>query len=153
MKLEYNHQRQKGAEQMGKTKVVAKIENHFDVMLARKGMKKQEEIRSIEIEALIDTGATTVCLPGRMIEELGLEEVGKRKVNMATGKNEITVYGPVQLTIQGRECRVDVFELSGDVQPLIGYVPLEWLDLLVDPKNGRLVPNPEHGDELVLDLL
>lgn len=136
----------RGVAQMGKTLTQVKVENYADIA-------RQEDIRSIEVEALVDTGATVLCLPCKMIEELGLKEIGRRRVKTATGKNEIGVYGPVQITIQGRDCRVDVFELSDDVQPLIGYVPLELLDLQVDPKNGRLIPNPEHGGEMILDLL
>lgn len=142
-----------GSKTMGKTFARAKVENYSDVDMVRQGMKAEKDIRSMEVDALVDTGATTLCLPARMIEDLGLASLRKKKVKTSRGIDEITTYSPVQLTVMGRQCIVEVFELPDSVQPLIGYVPLEWLDLQVDPKGARLVPNPEHGDEMILDLL
>jgi len=30
---------------------------------------------------------------------------------------------------------------------LLGQIPLEYLDFVVDSKNRKLIPNPEHGDK------
>jgi len=37
--------------------------------------------------------------------------------------------------------------------PLVGQIPLEELDLIVDPRGQELRPNPEHPDGPVLDAL
>lgn len=139
---------------MGRVTVPIKIENTIDLADSLRGYIAKENERSIEIEeALVDTGATTLCLPSGMIQKLGLTLLETRKVNMGSGKSEVNVYGPAQVTVLDRRCRVDVFELPDNVSPLLGYIPLEWMDLLVDPKNGKLIPNPKHGDEMILDLL
>jgi hypothetical protein len=52
-----------------------------------------------------------------------------------------------------RFCTVDVTEVPDDVPPLIGQIPLEMLDLVVDLRNRRLIGNPEHSGERVLELL
>lgn len=143
----------RGVEPMGRTYAQVKIENYSDVDMVRQGMKTPTAIRSIETEALVDTGATTLCLPARMISQLGLASLRKKKVKTSRGIDEITVYSPAQLTVMERQCIVEVFELPDNVQPLLGYVPLEWLDLQIDPKAKKLIPNPEHGDEMILDLL
>ena len=58
---------------------------------------------------------------------------------------------PVRLTIQGREFTADVAEVP-DIRPvLIGQIPLEGLDFVVDPVNQRLIGNPEHGGEHMID--
>ena len=62
------------------------------------------------------------------------------------------VYEAVRLTIQGRDCTVDVMEVPDDVAVLIGQVPLEMLDLVVDLQGCRLIGNPAHGGEQVLEL-
>ena len=62
------------------------------------------------------------------------------------------IYGPVRLTIQDRICSVDVAEIADECPVLIGYIPLENLDLVVDPKNQRLIGNPEHGGEFMIDM-
>ena len=61
------------------------------------------------------------------------------------------MYSSVQLTVEGRDCRVDVAELSDDCPVLIGQIPLESLDFVVDPVGQRLIGNPEHGGEHVID--
>jgi hypothetical protein len=57
------------------------------------------------------------------------------------------------LTIQGRACSVDVSEVAEDCPVLIGYVPLELLDFVVNPKAQSLIGNPEHGGEFMFDIL
>ena len=60
--------------------------------------------------------------------------------------------GTVQLTVQGRDCRVDAAEIPDSCPVLIGQVPLELLDFVVDPVGRRLIGNPEHGGEHMFDL-
>lgn len=62
------------------------------------------------------------------------------------------VYGPVRLTVQGRDCNSDVSELPDDCPVLIGQVPLELLDFVVDPIGQRLMGNPEHGGEHMIEM-
>jgi hypothetical protein len=64
----------------------------------------------------------------------------------------VAVYEAVRLTIQGRFCSVDVMEVPDDVPVLIGQIPLEMLDLVVDLQGRRLIGNPAHGGEHVLEL-
>ncbi len=65
---------------------------------------------------------------------------------------EFGVFSLVQLTVEGRDCRVDVAELPDDCPVLIGQIPLESLDFVVDPVGQRLIGNPEHGGEHMIDL-
>jgi hypothetical protein len=58
----------------------------------------------------------------------------------------------VRLTIQGRHCPVDVLEVPDDVPVLIGQIPLENLDLVVDPRGGKLIGNPAHGGEHAFEM-
>jgi hypothetical protein len=62
------------------------------------------------------------------------------------------LYGPVRLTVQGRYCVLDVSELPEDCPVLIGQVPLELMDWVVDAKGQRLIGNPEHGGEWMSDM-
>ncbi len=68
---------------MGKVVVAAKIENLHDVYNANRGKLSVDNIRSIEVvDALIDTGATLLSLPRRMIEQLGLERQRSRTARL-----------------------------------------------------------------------
>jgi hypothetical protein len=75
-----------------------------------------------------------------------------RRILTAAGPAEARVYGAVRLTVQGRDCTVDVSELPDERPVLIGQVPLELLDFVVDPAGQRLIGNPAHGGEQMLEI-
>ena len=62
------------------------------------------------------------------------------------------MYSAVRLTIQGRQCVLDVIEVPDSVPVLIGQIPLEHLDLVINPSSGKLTGNPAHGGELISEL-
>ena len=96
--------------------------------------------------------STLLALPTRLIRELGLTKKYTKRVTSTTGIAQTDVYGPVQLTIAGRECPTDVMEVPDNVPVLVGQIPLEYLDLVVEPRGQRLVGNPAHGGEHTFEL-
>lgn len=142
-----------GTETMGRVLTEATIENLRDLWDAERGLLPPENVRRIIVpDALVDTGATLLSLPTRLIRQLGLSPHRKRKVISSTGLTEATVYDVVRLTIQDRDCPVEVIEVPDDVPVLIGQLPLENLDLVVDLRGRRLIGNPAHGGEQVFEL-
>lgn len=138
---------------MGKVLVTAKIENMEDVVAVKLGKLTPSEVRSVEVDdALIDTGATMLSMPRRYIQQLGLDRIRTRRARTTNGVADFGVYSLVQVTIQGRDCRVDVAEIADDCPVLIGQIPLESLDFVVDPIGQRLIGNPDHGGEQMIDL-
>jgi clan AA aspartic protease len=142
-----------GIETMGKVLVTAKIENLGDLIKAKDKLIPEEDVRLVEVDdALVDTGATGLSMPRRLIEQLGLEPLRRRRARTSAGLITVQIYGTARLTIQGRECPTDVTELPDDCPVLIGQIPLEALDFVVDPPNRRLIGNPEHGGEHIIEL-
>ena len=138
---------------MGKVLVTAKIENLDDLFSVEKGLLKPEQVRCVEVpDALVDTGATSLSLPKRLIAQLGLRPVRTRQARSSGGIITLQIYGTVRLTIQDRDWNGDVIELPDDCPVLIGQIPLEWLDFVVDPQSQRLIGNPAHGGEQMVEL-
>jgi clan AA aspartic protease len=138
---------------MGRVTVLAKIENLADLIMVRKGLLTADQVRSIEVsDALVDTGATTLSMPKKLIEQLGLEPMRTRKARTAGGRVNVQIHGPARLTIQGRDCTLDVSELPEDCPVLIGQIPLELLDFVVDLTGQRLIGNPAHGGEHIIEM-
>lgn len=138
---------------VGKVLVTALVENMEDLYKVRQGSLRPDEVRHVEVtEALVDAGATMLGLPAHLIRRLGLTFLRDRQARTSAGPVTVPVYGTVRLTIQGRECPSDVTELPDDCPVLIGQVPLELLDFVVDPGGRRLIGNPAHGGEHVLEL-
>jgi hypothetical protein len=108
-------------------------------------------IRKVQVTARIEN-LEDLSIPARLIRQLGLEPLRKRQARTSAGKVPIQVYSTVPLTIQGRDCPTGVSELPDDCDVLIGPVQLELLDFVVDPAGQRLIGNPEHGGEHMLEL-
>ncbi len=138
---------------MGKVVVTAKIENLEDLFDFEKGSIAADAVRSVEVhDALVDTGATGLLLPRSMIASLGLRPLRTRQARGLGGALTIPMFRAVRLTIQGRDCAIDVGEIGDEFPVLIGQIPLELLDWVVDPKGQRLIGNPEHGGQHIMEV-
>jgi len=138
---------------MGHVLTEATIESLEDLWAAKRGLIPTDQVRRVTVpDALVATGATLLSLPTRLIRQLGLEERYKRWVTSSIGVPEAAMYDAVRLTIQGRDCTMDVMEVPDVVPVLIGQLPLEHLDFVVDLKSRSLIGNPAHGGEHMYDL-
>lgn len=141
-----------GTEVMGRVVTTATIENLSDLYLANAGAATDEDIRRVTVDdALVDTGATLLSLPTRLIKQLGLKKVVRKPVISGSGATDAWLHEAVRLTVLDRFCTVDVLEVPDDVPPLIGQIPLELLDFVVDPRGQRLIGNPRHNGEHVFE--
>lgn len=141
-----------GTATMGKAVVAAKMENLDDLFRADRGELPRDQVRTVEVtDALVDTGAFTLLVPKRLIQVLGLMHYKSRPSRTLGGPIEIGTYSAVRLTIQGRGCHLDVGEIGDEYPVIIGQIPLELLDWVVDTKGQRLIGNPEHGGQHMID--
>jgi len=101
----------------------------------------------VEVEALVDTGATRLYLKPSVIQALALRKVDEVQSQTTNGTRTRGVYDPVRLELMGRRGTFDVVDIDEQVPNLLGQVPLEVLDFVVDSKGQRLIPNPAHGGE------
>lgn len=138
---------------MGKVTVRARVENLGDVYEVERRDLPKEKVRTVEVEdALVDTGATMLSMPRTLIEQLGLTLQRTRIARTASGTAEFAIYDAVRLTVEGRDCVMEVARLPDECPVLIGQLPLEALDFVVDPVGQKLVGNPEHGGKQMIDL-
>jgi clan AA aspartic protease len=95
----------------------------------------------LEVEALVDTGAITLCVPEHVALQLKLEEIEQREVTTADGRKRIVPYvGPVQVRFRNRSCFVGALVLGESV--LLGAVPMEDMDLVLSPARQSVEVNP-----------
>jgi clan AA aspartic protease len=130
---------------MGSVRVKIKLKNAIDEALISRGLLAPGLLRECETEGLVDTGAVSLVIPPQIVEQLGLRIRGQRVAQYANASEEtIGVTEPIIVECQGRETVVEALVVGNEV--LIGQVVLEQIDLLVDCRNQRLIPNPEHPD-------
>lgn len=133
--------------------VAARIENLDDLCEVEKGQRSFDTVRTVLVDdALVDTGATLLSLPASLIRELGLRQSRTRQARTPAGQVVFNIFYPVRLTIQDRECMTEVCEVPDTCPVLVGQVPLEVLDFIVDPAGQRLIGNPAHGGEQMIEL-
>ena len=137
---------------MGKMSEKVVIKNFGDILKTSEGSIQEDAIRSIEIEAIADTGAAFLCLPPNVIEKLGLLYSHSRRIITANGEAKRRIFSVASITIQDRETRMNVMENDQTTPALIGYLVLEDLDIVPDPKSQKLIPNPEHDGKWITDL-
>ncbi len=139
---------------MGRVVTKLKITNHADLVKASEGLVAPGSVRSVEIEALVDTGATMLALPQEVLQPLGVKPHGTRRVRDARGITiEVPWVGGLLIEILGREMTCDALVIPAGATPLIGQIPLEGLDLIVDPKTREARVNPASPDMPLLDLM
>lgn len=134
-----------GLKNMGAVWTQVKLTNAVDDELVRRGLLAPRLLREIEAKGLVDTGAVNLVIPAEIAQQLGLRILGQQLVKYADSRQEtVGVTGPVMVECEGRQT-IDEALVTGD-EVLIGQVILEKLDLLVDCRNQRLMPNPANPD-------
>jgi predicted aspartyl protease len=131
---------------VGKVIIKIKLTNVVDLGVQQRKLSKAKP-RQVEVEALVDTGATRLYLKPSVIRTLGLEKVDMIISQISNGPARRAVYESVRLEVQGRYGDFNVVDVGENVPNLVGQIPLEYLDFVVDSKNRKLIPNPEHGDK------
>jgi clan AA aspartic protease len=106
------------------------------------GNPRLPDLKPIEVTAMVDTGAMTLCVPEHVALQLKLEMDSTREVTTADGKkHEVNYVGPIRIQFENRSCFVGAMVMGDEV--LLGAVPLEDMDLVIHPSRRTLVVNPE----------
>ena len=139
---------------MGKVHTTLTIVNRADQVLVENGFWSEEQIRSITLkQVLVDTGATTLCLPSDLIRQLGLKLLKEVPVATAMGITTARIYQDAKICLYGREGTFECLELPGGQDPLLGVIPLEMLGLEPDLKNQTLRVLPTESFDTYLTIL
>ncbi len=115
-----------------------------DLVLHRRGFLAEDKIKRMTINALVDTGAYMLVINDHIRQQLDLPLIEEQVFRLADD-SEVRgeVVGPVEIRFENRRTSVDAVVLPGVSEPLLGSIPLEDLDVVVDPKRQRLIVNPE----------
>lgn len=129
---------------MGEVVVQVDVENTLDVGAFGRGYITAAQVRRMTTNAIVDTGAVMMMLPQDLVEALGIEVLRKVVVTYADErKEERSVAGPITIRVQNRQAIVECIVGPPTGEALLGQVPLELMDLLVDCGSQQLRPRPE----------
>lgn len=104
---------------------------------------RKPELKSIEVNALADTGALMLCLPGHLAIQLELDAESEREVTVADGRAmKVPYVGPVKIEFENRLCYTGALVMGDEV--LLGAVPMEDMDLVLSPSHRTITANPQY---------
>lgn len=128
---------------MGQVKLTVTLRNAREVVLARLGHLPGEQVHTLEVEALVDTGTLRSAVPPAVADALGLVRLRRTEAQMADGRwGKADLTEAVEVTVVAGVPRIaTVPMLVMGEQVLLGAMVLEDTDLVVDCARGRLVPN------------
>lgn len=130
---------------IGEIRVKVKLTNATDEALVRRGALPASGVRSLETEALVDTGAVRSVIPPSVQARLGVGSRSEHVAEFADGRREaVAMTEAIIFTLLDRDTSEEALVLGNDV--LIGQTILEKLDLLADCANRRVIPNPKHPE-------
>lgn len=130
---------------MGDVYVEIILENYRDKVLSESGYLEPQKVHVEKVRALVDSGSTMLVLPQDLVEKLGLRITDKKVIVTYADerKEERNVAEILTVMVAGRNMECDCVVNPPATEPLLGQIILERLDLLVDCKEGKLVPRPE----------
>ncbi len=138
---------------MGLIRTEIELISSVDLILARKGQIKEEEVKRLHVTALVDTGAYMLVINENVKRQLGLEVLGKETALLADGsEKELEVVGPIEIRFKTRRTTVDALVIPGNGEVLLGAIPLEGMDVIIDPAKQelRLPPSRPYIAQTIL---
>lgn len=112
--------------------IYANIEliNGENIVLARHHHIGIDEIKSLHVNMLVDTGGEYMCINETIKQQLDLPVLQKRKGVLANGSVvEYDVVGPIEVRFENRRGSVDAMVIPGDNEPLLGATRMEDMDV------------------------
>ena len=136
---------------MGLTYANIELLNGGDVEMQRRNYMGADEIRQIEVNMLVDSDALMLVINEDIRQALGLDIIDHRPSQLADGTRlELPVAGSIVVRFEGRFCTTNALVLPDDKEPLLGAIPLEEMDLWVNPARGVLTPIHPEGPVMAL---
>ena len=104
---------------------------------------RNDELAPVTVSALVDSGAMHMCIPQHVALQLQLPVQDRRGVTFADGREETVDYvGPIRIRFANRQCLVGALVLGNE--PLLGAIPMEDMDLVINPLRRSLIVNPAN---------
>ncbi len=121
------------------------IVNAGDIAMARNGYLSEKEIKKLPISMIVNSGAYNMCINESIQEQLNLPFVEKRKGQLANGSiEEYDFVGPVQVRFKNRKTICYCMVLPGSNEAFLGAIPMEDLDVVINPRKQELELHPDH---------
>ncbi|TAE26612.1 MAG: clan AA aspartic protease [Candidatus Kapaibacterium sp.] len=119
--------------------------NAIDLGNARFEQLPMADVRRMNVRALVDTGAYMLTINETVRHQLGVPKLDEEVAILADGSQlPVDIVGPIEVRFKNRRTTVDAVVIPGDEQILLGAIPLEGMDVVIDTKAQEMTVNPKH---------
>jgi clan AA aspartic protease len=133
---------------MGLTYTEVELLRADDLALERAGYLSADQVNRIRVLTLVDSGADLLTLSRSLSQRLKLAKVDEVDAELANGDvMRADVVGPVEVRFQNRKTVVNAIVVEADTDVLLGAIPMQGMDVIVDPKREQLILNPDSPDK------
>ena len=134
-----------GVNEMGLVYAEIELFNAGEMYEFRKGRISEDKIKRVKVVSLVDTGSYMLTINDKIRHQLDLPLIEKQFSVLADDTEiEVEVVGPVEVRFENRRTSVDAIVIPNASEVLLGAIPMEDMDVLVDPRQQKLVVNPKH---------
>ena len=138
---------------MGLVYAQIRLTNADDIALSKRNYITKDEIRYINVNAMVYSGAYMLAIDESIKIQLGLDVIDEKTAQLADGSLvTLDVVGPIQVIFENRKAMCNAMVLSGETEVLLGAIPMEEMDVLIHPKEQKLIVNPAHPYQAQLSL-
>lgn len=128
---------------MGLIHAEIELVNPIDLALHQMGQLAKEDIKTETVTALVDTGAYMLCINEHLKHQLDIPIVSKMEAELADGSIQVVdVAGPITVNFKNRTTNCNAAVLPGETEVLLGAIPMEDLDVVLNPKQQTIEVNP-----------
>jgi clan AA aspartic protease len=137
----------KKEKEMGEVRTEITLVNLRDSGKAADGLIPESAVRRLTVNAVVDTGAGTLIINEEIREKLGLRVEDAGEVTLAGGiKAPCQETEPVRVYWKNRRAACEAVVVPGEEDVLLGAVPLETMDLTINPLRNEVIG--AHGDKV-----
>ena len=133
---------------MGIVEAEITLKNAGDVINVGRGIIPEGQVRQITVQSVVDTGAATLIINEKVCQMLGLQTRGIKQARMANDTREaVRIVETVEVHWKNRSMTCQPWVIDDSTEILLGAIPLEDMDLIIDPSKQELAG--AHGEEMI----
>ncbi len=129
---------------MGLVHAEIELVSSDDIAFASKGIISKDQIKKMTVTALVDSGAYMLAINETVKAQLDLRFIDEQIAELADGsKVKLEIVGPVEVRFGNRSTTCRAVVLPGDAEILLGAIPMEDMDVIIHPREQKMMVNPK----------
>jgi hypothetical protein len=133
---------------MGITYADIELIRAADLILVQEDYLTEDQVRRVQVTALVDSDSSMLAVPRSLARLLSLRKVDEVQTELANGDIlEADIAGSIEVRFQNRRATVDAVVIEAETEVLLGAIPMQGMDVIIDPKRERLMVNPDSPDQ------